>query len=166
MKKLIGIALLSIISQIAVHAQVQTIFVPSSAVSSNSAPYAGGTSSIPSNSIATVKSIGGPGPLLTASFPNCTVGIGQGSVFAGPATIQITQLSSYQPGAFATIAVEPGPFPPGQTATIGAYAGNVQVTMQTSTDLVNWTAATSGQVYTNSPAARFFRIQLLVNATP
>ena len=166
MKKLISIVLSSVAGLFAAQAQVQTIFVPSSAVSTNGAPYAGGTLCIPSNSFATVKSLGGPGPLLTAVFPTCSVGLGQGSVIAGPATIQLTQISNYQPGAFATIAVEPGPFPPGQTATIGANTGNVQVTMQTSTDLVNWTTAMSGQVYTNSSAARFFRIQLQVNATP
>lgn len=166
MKKLIVILLLTFICLASTWAQVQTIFVSSSTVSSNGAPYVGGTLSIPTNSIATVKSVGGPGPLLTASFPNCTVGIGPGSVLAGPATIQLTQLSGYTPGAFATISVEPGPFPPGQTAVVGAYTGNVQVTMQVSTDLVNWTTATNGQVYTNSPTARFFRIQLATNVTP
>lgn len=89
MKILIVILLLTFICLASTWAQVQTIVVPSSAVSSNGAPYAGGTLSIPTNSIATVKSVGGPGPLLTASFPNCTVGIGQGSVLAGPATIQL-----------------------------------------------------------------------------
>ncbi len=35
-----------------------------------------------------------------------------------------------------------------------------------STDLVNWTPAVNGQVYTNSPDARFFRIKLDANASP
>ena len=57
-------------------------------------------------------------------------------------------------------------FPPGKTATVGANAANVQATMQMSTDLVDWTPALNGQVYTNSPDARFFRIQLLTNISP
>src|SRR5205085_9205467 len=55
-------------------------------------------------------------------------------------------------------------FPPDKTAVVGAYSGNVQVTMEISTDLVNWTSATNGLVYTNSPAARFFRIKLVTKA--
>jgi hypothetical protein len=87
-------------------------------------------------------------------------------ILAGPATIQIQQMSGYTPGCFATFSVEPAPFPPGRAVTVGAYAGNVQVTMQMSTDLVNWTTAVNAQVYTNSPDARFFRIQLNTNASP
>ncbi|SPE61801.1 hypothetical protein SBV1_770009 [Verrucomicrobia bacterium] len=45
------------------------------------------------------------------------------------------------------------PFPPGKAVTVGAYSGNVQVTMQISTDLANWTSAVNGAVYTNSPDA-------------
>jgi hypothetical protein len=82
--------------------------------------------------------------------------------FAGPGTIQLRGdvFSPY----WVTVNVEPGPFPPGRTATVGSYSGNVQVTLQMSTDLVNWTPAVNGMVYTNCPDARFFRIQLLTNA--
>ena len=85
-----------------------------------------------------------------------------GLVFAGPATMQL-QGNAYGP-ALVTVEVKPGPYPPGKTLTVGAYSGNVQVTMQTSTDLVNWTPAVNGMVYTNSPDARFFRIQMVTNA--
>ena len=85
-------------------------------------------------------------------------------VIAGPAMIQI--VSGYASGGFATFCVEPGPFPPGRAVTVGAFSGNVQVTMQMSTDLVNWTTATNALVYTNSPDARFFRIQLNTNPSP
>ncbi len=38
--------------------------------------------------------------------------------------------------------------------------------MQMFTDLVNWTPAVNGQIYTNSPDAGFFRIKLQTNASP
>ncbi|MGH7950466.1 MAG: hypothetical protein ACREFE_00885 [Limisphaerales bacterium] len=84
-------------------------------------------------------------------------------VFSGPATIQL-QGNVYN-SAYATIEVKPQqlPVPPNQTVTVGSSAGNVQVTMLTSTDLINWTPAVNGMVYTNTPDARFFRIQLLTN---
>jgi len=87
-------------------------------------------------------------------------------VIAGTATFTLTNTCSLPPPSpfIATIDVEPGPYPPGKTATVGSYSGNVQVTMQMSTDLVNWTPAVNGMVYTNSPDARFFRIQLVTNA--
>jgi len=66
----------------------------------------------------------------------------------------------------ATVDIQPGPFPPGRTVTVGAYSGNVRVTMEMSTDLVNWTPAVNASLYTNSPDARFFRIQLVTNASP
>jgi len=80
---------------------------------------------------------------------------------AGPATIQLQE--TYIDPVFVTFDVVPGPFPPGKTMTVGANSGNVQVTMENSTDLVNWTPAVNGAVYTNSPDARFFRIKMVTN---
>ncbi len=92
-------------------------------------------------------------------------------MIAGPATVSLAT-TSYKNGitelsqAILTLDVEPVPFPPGKTLTLGANSGNAQVTMETSTDLVNWTSAVNGQLYTNSPTARFFRINLQINAGP
>lgn len=88
-----------------------------------------------------------------------------GLTISGPATLQV-QSPAIGAVGFATFDIEPGPFPPGKAVTIGAYSGNVKVTMEPSTDLVNWTAAVNGQVYTNSPIAQFFRITLVTNASP
>jgi hypothetical protein len=87
---------------------------------------------------------------------------------AGPATISLITQGPGSSGnpAILTLDIEPGPYPPGRAVTVGAYSGNVQVTMEMSTDLVNWTPAVNAQVYTNSPDARFFRIKLQTNATP
>ena len=88
-------------------------------------------------------------------------------VFSGPAAIQLLALPNVNGSyGFATFDVEPGPYRPDKAVTIGAYSGNVKVTMETSTDLVNWTTAVNGQIYTNSPIAQFFRITLVKNAAP
>jgi hypothetical protein len=86
---------------------------------------------------------------------------------SGPATIELTGGSSggVDTPAMATLDIQPGPFPPDKAVTVGAYSGNVQVTMEMSTDLVNWTTAVNAAVYTNSPDARFFRIKLVTNAS-
>jgi hypothetical protein len=85
---------------------------------------------------------------------------------AGPATISLITTGTNNSKAIVTLDIEPAPFPPGRTVTVGAYSGSVQVTMEISTDLVNWTTAVNGLVYTNSPDARFFRIKLVTNASP
>lgn len=146
---------------ISASAQIQTLVV--TPTSTNSAVI-----TVSSNSFATIKSInsasGGYVQLNVqgANFAfHLPEGAPTGLVFSGPATIQL-QGDGYG-AALATVDVEPGLFPPGKTATIGANSGNVQVTMQMSTDLVNWTPAVNGMIYTNTPDARFFRIQLLTN---
>jgi hypothetical protein len=86
-------------------------------------------------------------------------------IVAGPATISITNNGSTY-SAFATIDVQPAAYPPDKAVTVGAYSGNVKVTMEMSTDLANWTPAVNASVYTNSPDARFFRIRMATNASP
>lgn len=88
-----------------------------------------------------------------------------GFTISGPATISLITQGSPSKGIL-TLDIEPAPFPPGKAVTVGAYSGNVQVTMEMSTDLVNWTPAVNAMVYTNSPDARFFRIKLVTNASP
>jgi hypothetical protein len=167
------ITLLAIFTLNVSKAQVQTIIVSSTSPTTNNT-YLGQTLTIPANNYAKLMSLTGPNAQLqitsqgmTVPYNNNTVSLADYPVvIAGPATIQIDQSNVSPIGAFATFDVEPAPFPPNKTATIGANAGNVQVTMQTSTDLVNWTSAVNGQTYTNSPDARFFRIQMLTNVGP
>lgn len=145
-------------------AQIQTLVV--SPTSTNSAVI-----TVSSNSFAVVKSVdyddGGllliniQGVSFTKDFSYESI---DGLTIAGPATIQLQAHCCAFYASYATIEIVPGLFPPGKTATVGSYSGNVQVTMQMSTDLVNWTPAVNGMVYTNSPDARFFRIQLITNA--
>jgi hypothetical protein len=163
MKTLITItSLILTFVSISARAQMQTLVVNSTNVT-NSAVI-----TVSSNSYVVIKSSNfdyGGYLLVNVQGVNLTFDPTTDNInnytFSGPATIQI-QGSGYGP-AFATVLVEPGPFPPGRALTVGSNSGNVQVTMLTSTDLVNWTPAVNGMVYTNTPAARFFQIQLLTN---
>jgi hypothetical protein len=168
MKKLSALVFSLFIALLSAHAQILTIAINPNSLPSNGFAFCGGVLTIDSNSVASLKSLIGVAGLQISSQGASVLVAPQSLeatpvVIAGPATIQIVSGSS---NAFATFSVEPAPFPPGRTVTVGAYSGNVQVTMQMSTDLVNWTTATNAQVYTNSPDARFFRIQLNNNPSP
>ena len=155
--------ILTVVS-LSVRAQIQTLVV--SPTSTNSAVI-----TVSSNSFAVVKSVdnddGGllliniQGVNFTKDFSFESI---NGLTISGPATIQLQAHCCAFYASYATIEIVPGPFPPGKTLTVGANSGNVQVTMQMSTDLVNWTPAVNGMVYTNTPDARLFRIQTVVNA--
>jgi hypothetical protein len=125
------------------------------------------TITVSSNSYAVVKSVdvddGGmlllniQGVTFQKNFSYANV---TGLTVYGPATIQLEGTVGYPTYASIEVTPELQFFPANQTLTVGSNAGNVQVTMQTSTDLANWTTAVNGMVYTNTPDARFFRIQL------
>lgn len=87
---------------------------------------------------------------------------------AGPASIQLQPWPDVHVDFWAlfTIEVQPRPFTPDKATTIGPNAGSVNVVLETSTNLIHWTTATNGIVYTNSPAARFFRIKTEKTANP
>ena len=78
----------------------------------------------------------------------------------GPATIQLWSFSNVQGKAMATVDIAPAAYPPDRAVTVGPYSADMKVTMEMSTDLVNWTVAQNAAVYTNRPEARFFRIKL------
>ena len=80
------------------------------------------------------------------------------TVIAGPATIQLVALGAGH--ALATVDISPSSYPPDRAVTVGPYSADMKVTMEMSTDLVNWTVAQNAAVYTNRPEARFFRIKL------
>ena len=166
MKTIIKLIIMSLIYvSISAHAQIQTLVVnPSNILSS--------VITIATNQYVIIKSVdydyGGlllinmQGTTFTEDFSFESL---DGLTISGPATIQLEAHPDAYYSTFATIEVKPQqlPVPPNQSVTIGSNAGNVQVTMLTSTDLINWTPAVNGMVYTNTPAARFFRIQLLTN---
>ncbi len=174
MKSLLVVFLLSFASLLAAPAQVITIVAPTNdpamSIPGGSTFNLGETLAVPTNGFATLKSLLAPNGFLrirtkgiSYDYYNDSVGF----TIAGPATVQVIQYSNtINPVTLATFDVQPSPFPPNKALTVGAYSGNVQVTMQMSTDLVNWTPAVNAQIYTNSPDARFFRIQLVTNVAP
>ena len=141
------------------HAQIQTLVTSTNNI--NSAVL-----TVSSNYLATLKYVSADwGATIQLNLQGVNFSIDPTTAninnltFVGPATVQL-QGNIYGP-AFVTFDVEPGPYPPGKTATVGPNSGNMRVTLQMSTDLVNWAPAVNGMIYTNSPDPRFFRIQMV-----
>jgi len=91
---------------------------------------------------------------LSGSAP--TVSSGVGDTIRGPATFSLRDTSGAQ--GF-TVKITPVSFPPNQTLIIPPGTNSVQVSMETSTNLVNWATATNG-VYGSPVEARFFRLKM------
>ena len=87
-----------------------------------------------------------------------------GSVFfepvivAGPATIRLVVPGNPTRAGLCTVKITPEAYPPDKSILIAPGAGGAAITLECSTNLVNWTATTNG-IYTNLPAAKFFRIK-------
>jgi hypothetical protein len=85
-------------------------------------------------------------------------------VIAGPATLRAVNFSNLN-GAFATISIkragQPIPSTPAQAVVIpDDGSGDRQVRLESSTDLVNWTATQPG-IFSSSNTARFFRVRVV-----
>ena len=78
-------------------------------------------------------------------------------IIAGPATIRLTVANNVTAG-LCTVKITPEAYPPDKSILIAPGAGGAAITLECSTNLVNWTATTNG-IYTNLPAAKFFRIK-------
>lgn len=88
-----------------------------------------------------------------------------GTTVAGPAVLTLSQfystqygvpISQYQ-GALMTIKLTPMTASAQQSVVVAPGMGNVQITLESSTNLVNWAEATNG-VYSDS--LRYFRVKL------
>ena len=78
----------------------------------------------------------------------------------GPVTLTLESninRAQTQP-AFVTIDITPDSYPPDKAVTVPPGAAGASITLECSTDLVHWIAATNG-VYIDLPAAKFFRIK-------
>ncbi len=84
------------------------------------------------------------------------VSSGVGDIIRGPATYSLLDYSSAQ--GF-TIRITPVSFPPNQTLIVPPGTNSVQVSMESSTNLVNWATATNG-VYGSPETVRFFRMKM------
>ena len=78
-------------------------------------------------------------------------------IIAGPATIRLIVANNVTAG-LCTVKITPEAYPPDKSILIAPGSGGAEITLECSTNLVNWTSATNG-VYTNLPAAKFFRIK-------
>ncbi len=75
------------------------------------------------------------------------------NIIVGPVTVQ---MSGRGPG-YLTVKIEPESFPPDKTIVIPA-GGGANIALECSTNLIDWVSAAPG-IYTNQPAAKFFRIK-------
>lgn len=97
-------------------------------------------------------------PTLSPSGVNSVpAGFFDPCVVAGPATLSMVSVNG-NPG-FCTVKITPESFPPDKTIIVLPGTGGGNITMECSTNLIQWTPASNG-VYTNLSEARFFRIRL------
>ena len=80
-------------------------------------------------------------------------------VVAGPAVIRLSVYgNSANRAGLCTVRITPEAYPPDKAILVAPGSGGAIITLECSTNLVNWTTTTNG-VYTNLPAAKFFRIK-------
>jgi hypothetical protein len=93
-----------------------------------------------------------------------------GSFVAGPATITVLPNYYYSSGfaytpTLVTVQIIPQSYDPNKTLIIPPGTNQVQITLQVSPDLVNWSSATNG-VYGSPNTAQFFRISEVSLGSP
>lgn len=81
---------------------------------------------------------------------------GVGDIIRGPATFYLIDTGSAQ--AF-TVKITPVSFPPNKTLIVPPGTNQVQISLEASTNLVNWAVATNG-VYGSPDSAYFFRMRM------
>ncbi len=82
-------------------------------------------------------------------------------VLAGPATIAFRSEFLQRGGspAFLTVEITPETYDVNRSITVGPGPGGAKITLECSTNLVNWAMATNGASYTNMNEPKFFRIK-------
>lgn len=88
-----------------------------------------------------------------------------GLTLYGPLTYRLKWQEGFVPGpedlairTLEVVPIAPAPFPVGRTVVV-SDTNAVMISLEVSTDLVYWQAATNG-IYDGSPAAKFFRIKV------
>ena len=90
----------------------------------------------------------------------------QGTTICGPATISTIPTSNLNISQMLlTVKITPAAYDVNKTVMIAPGTNQVQVTLESSTNLLLWAAATNG-VYGSPDTARFFRIRLNNLPTP
>ena len=93
----------------------------------------------------------------TFSFGPSDIANTRGVVMAGPAVIKFGTGTTGQKG-FCTFRITPESFPPDKTLIIPDGTAGATVTLECSTNLINWGSATNG-FYSGTNSAKFFRIR-------
>jgi hypothetical protein len=92
------------------------------------------------------------------TFGPGVAGISAGPILQGPATLNFyLNTTNYGP-SFITLKIIPESYDPNKTIIIPPGTNQVQITLQASTNLINWTTATNG-IYGSPDTAQFFRIR-------
>ena len=102
-----------------------------------------------------------PGYVGSSSYQPISASFGTSLVVAGPATLMFESVfGPRSPGspAILTLEITPDSYPPDKAITLSPGPGGAAITLERSTNLLNWTSATNG-VYTNLNEATFFRIK-------
>lgn len=97
----------------------------------------------------------------SAAYLNQGIGAGNvssgvGDIIRGPAKFSLRDNGGAQ--GF-TLRITPVSFPPNLTLIVPPGTNQVQISMESSTNLVNWATATNG-VYGSPDEARFFRLKM------
>jgi hypothetical protein len=82
-------------------------------------------------------------------------------IVAGPAKFRLSIIPGYGnwTKAFCTLKITPASFPPNKTLVVEPNQGTVAISLESSTNLLNWATATNG-IYGTTNEARFFRIRM------
>ena len=95
--------------------------------------------------------------VINAGF-QAYAGIPARHLIAGPATIRMSGVGGGTGPNYCTFNISPETFPPDKTFILPAGTNQVTISLECSTNLVNWLTATNG-VYGSPTEAKFFRIK-------
>lgn len=136
----------------------------------------GGQTSLPLQTNQLVSLVGSAGPVygIIGYFPNGVsfAFTSSGSIFTGLTNVTVTQTGGTAPAAAVvtfqittpTSATVVTNYVPADAVVIPASAmGNVQIILESSPDLVNWTAAEPGTYGATAGTNRFFRVRAVAN---
>jgi len=102
------------------------------------------------------------------AFPRLNVNSGnsaaQGTTVTGPATITVLA-TSFSGSALLTVKITPDSYDVNKTLILPPGTNQVYISLESSTNLVNWADSTNG-IYGSPDTARFFRIRMNTLASP
>jgi hypothetical protein len=98
------------------------------------------------------------GRVLEPLYNPCDISRDENIVIAGPAVLRLYHFGQNSAKAFCTFEVRPVSFPPDRTLLVPPGTNRVAVSLESSTNLLQWIPATNG-IYGSPTDAMFFRIR-------